>query len=126
MSLQDEISSLSPQLAAAAQAELDAWAPDASGYDEEFGSGGACDAICRRLSGVLAEQVEGVELHDGGWEGDDHAWLVCTRAGEAVMVDIPPYLYEQGGGYSWRKLEGVRLSPDDVVIASIDIPLALE
>ena len=121
MSLSGEIRALAGDLAQAAQKELDAWAPDAEGYDVEFGYGGACDAICRQLGEVLAEKVEGIELADGGQEGDDHAFVLCTRGGESVVVDIPPYLYERGGGYSWRKIEGVHLEARDVLVEDIDL-----
>jgi hypothetical protein len=123
MSLKSEIQAMAGELAAAAQQELDEWAPNQDGYDEELGYGGACDAISRRLSDVIMNKVEGVDLSDGGWEGDDHAYLLCSRGGESVVVDIPPSLYERGGGYSWRKIEGVKLEGRDVVIESIDLGL---
>ena len=126
MSLKSEIQAITLELAQAAQKELDEWVANAEGYDEEFGGGGACDAIARRLSDVVAEKVEEVEITDGGQDGDDHAYLLCSRAGENVVVDIPPYLYETGGGYSWRKLEGVKLEAQDVVVESIDLGQGVE
>jgi hypothetical protein len=126
MSLNGEIRTLAPELAAAAQKELDDWVQDEDGVDVEFGAGGVCDAISRRLADVIATHIEAVEIADGGWEGDDHAYLLCTRGAESVVVDLPPHLYEVGGGYSWRKIEGVRLTAQDVLIEDIEIPLTLQ
>jgi len=121
MSLSGEIRLLAGELAKAAQEELDAWKPDSEGHDELFGHGGACDAISQRLGGVLVERLEGIELAEGGWEGDDHAFVLATRGGESVAVDIPAFLYERGGGYSWRKIEGVKLEAQDVVVEEISL-----
>lgn len=121
MSLQSEIQALRGELAAAAQSELDTWVINEAGYDEEFGYGGACDAISRKMGDVLAGQLENTEVTDGGQDGDDHAYLLCLRANESVVVDIPPSLYEVGGGYSWRKRVGVRLEAQDVLVEEIDL-----
>jgi hypothetical protein len=120
MSLHGEIRAIADDLAQAAQAELNQWVPDAEGYDEEFGYGGACDAICRELGGMIAMRIAEVEIADGGQEGDDHAFVLCRRGAESVVVDIPAHLYETGGGYSWRKREGVKLEGGDVLIEPIE------
>jgi len=108
---------------AAAQRVLDDWQPDAEGYDEVLGTGGACDAIATAFADALqftyvdaGGNTTSPSFMDGGQDGDDHAWLIVYDDYEAVAVDIPPYVYETGGGYTWRKILGVRLSPADVVI----------
>lgn len=110
-------------LAAAAQRVLDDWQQDDEGIDEVFGSGGACDAIAGAFEDVLhftyvdaGGRETSPSFMDGGQDGDDHAWLIVYDDYEAVALDIPPYVYETGGGYNWRKIPGVRISPADIVI----------
>jgi hypothetical protein len=117
VSLKDVLESLRPKLAEAAQRVLDEWAPDEEGWDEEFGSGGACDAVSRAMSEII--DVEGVEVLEGGHDGDDHSWLIVYDDVDAYAVDIPPGVYETGGGYSWKKIDGASVSPDDVVIEPV-------
>lgn len=112
-----------PQLAAAAQRVLDAWEVDEDGYDEEFGTGGACDAISRVFGNTLqftytdaGGRTRDAGIVDGGQDGDDHAWLVVFDDYEIYAVDLPAAVYEVGGGYNWTKRAGVRVRPSDIVI----------
>ena len=102
---------------------LDEWEQDEEGFDEILGGGGACDAISGAFEDALHftyVDASGHEMSpsfmDGGQPGDDHAWLIVYDDYEAVAVDIPPYVYERGGGYSWRKIPGVKIRPSDIVI----------
>lgn len=36
-------------------------------------------------------------------------------------MDIPPRVYETGGGYSWKKIPDVVFKSDDIVIDNIPI-----
>lgn len=105
-------------MAEAAQRVLEAWTPDEDGYDEEYGGGGACDDVNAAVQ-ELVYSIEGVEVVDGGHDGDDHAWTIVYDDVDAFAVDIPPGVYEEGGGYSWRKKDGVTVSPDDVIISPV-------
>jgi hypothetical protein len=116
--LKHQLLSLRGEMAAAAQTVLDAWEQDEEGYDEEFGSGGACDAIQRAMSDVLSKLD--VSITEGGQPGDDHAYLIVYNDNEAYEVDIPPHVYERGGGYSWKKIPNVQLTPEHVVVQEID------
>lgn len=69
---------------------------------------------------MIDNGIPGVEIREGGWEGDDHAYIIVQRGRKAFVVDIPPEVYETGGGYSWRKRKGVQFEPDDVVIEEAD------
>lgn len=126
MPLKDELETLRPALAEAAQKVVDEWQPDEDGFDEDYGGGGVCDDVASAMSEVIGG-LEGVEITEGGHDGDDHAWLVVYDDTDAYSVDIPPGVYETGGGYSWRKIEGARISPEDVVIEPVrrsDVVLA--
>ncbi len=116
MSLRSRLEDLRPALAAAAQGVIDLWEQDDEGYDEEFGSGGACDAVAIAMAGALGS----IDTMDGGHDGDDHAYLIAYNDTEACVVDIPPGVYERGGGYNWRKIPGVQITEDDVVIEQIN------
>lgn len=109
-----QLDQLRPELAAAAQGVLDQWEQDEEGWDEEFGAGGACDAVAAAMQGALARA--GVDTVEGGHDGDDHAFLIAYSESEAYGVDVPPDVYEIGGGYVWRKRPGVTVSEDDVEI----------
>jgi hypothetical protein len=49
-----------------------------------------------------------------------------TDGQEAFIVDIPAHAYEVGGGYSWQKIEGAEIGPQDVIIEPLDMELAGE
>jgi hypothetical protein len=109
------IEAVRPALARAAQNEYDQWDQDEEGLDEVCGAGGICDRIADAFGYVL-NRLPGVDVMTGGQDGDDHAYIVAYTDTEAVSVDIPPGVYETGGGYTWKKRPGVRFSPSDVVI----------
>lgn len=121
LSLGDQLNQLRPQMAQAAQEVYNAWEQDEEGFDEEFGGGGICDQIEQALSGVIAENLEDAEIESGGQDGDDHAWVIVYNQREAYGVDIPPDVYEMGGGYKWTKIPDVTISPEDIYI--FEIPL---
>lgn len=112
------LQSLRPALARAAQKVYDGWEVDEDG-DGEYGSGGICDSVANALSEVVARALNDVTITDGGQDGDDHAYIVVLTDTEAVAVDIPPGVYETGGGYSWTKREGVQFDAGDVALDSL-------
>lgn len=114
--LGERLRALRPSLARAAQRVVDEWEQDDEGVDEEFGTGGACDAVARAMEDVIAQRMPGVEFRDGGQEGGDHAFVIVLTDSEAYAVDVPADVYETGGGYRWRKRRGAVISPEDVVV----------
>lgn len=120
MELRKALESLRPRLAEAAQAVIDAWEQDAEGWDEEYGEGGPCDDVASALSEAVYNAIPGVEVVDGGHDGDDHAYIIVYDESDAFAVDVPPHVYESGGGYSWQKLEGASVTADDVIIEPVD------
>lgn len=125
MGLKEELERLRPNLAAAAQRIVDEWEQDEEGLDPDLGSGGVCDRISDALGDVIFGEVDGVNVTEGGWEGDDHAWIIVYDDSDAFAVDIPPGVYETGGGYSWKKIEGAQIGPEDVVIEKVDRDLVV-
>jgi hypothetical protein len=117
--LGNTLMSLRPQLANAAQTIYNQWEQDPNGLDAHFGGGGICDEVSRAMADVVC-LIPGVELTEGGQPGDDHATLIVYNESEAYEVDIPPGVYETGGGYSWKKIPNVVIEPNDVLIAPIE------
>lgn len=112
------LQALRPALARAAQKVYDGWEVEEDG-DDDYGGGGICDDVANALGEVVNRALDDVTIVDGGQDGDDHAFIVVLTDTEAVAVDIPPDVYERGGGYSWEKIEGVRFDAGDVVLDSL-------
>jgi hypothetical protein len=108
------LEALRPKLAAAAQKVYDAWEVDEDGFDGEVGTGGVCDQVAEAMHGVI--DFDDVTVIDGGHDGDDHAFLIVYDDRDAFAVDIPPGVYETGGGYDWKKIPDVTIDGDDVEI----------
>lgn len=120
MKLLKRIYDIRSQLAGVAQGVYDEWEQDEDGFSEEHGYGGICDVIAESMGGWISSMMDGVEIADGGQEGDDHAFIVVLYKREAVLVDIPPHVYERGGGYNWKKKRGVKFNEDHVVVEPVD------
>jgi hypothetical protein len=121
MGLKMELQQLRRKMAAAAQKVYDRWEQDEEGHDEEFGTGGICDEIATAISNVIQDQAIGADIFEGGHEGDDHNWVIVQDGDEAYGVDIPPAIYEYGGGYNWTKREDVTFEPSHVVIFPVPL-----
>jgi hypothetical protein len=119
--LKTDLEHLRFEMAEAAQKVYDEWAQDEKGDDEELGSGGICDGVAEAIAGVIVSSLQNVETFDGGQEGDDHAWTIAQRDGEAFGVDINQRVYEIGGGYHWKKKPNVIIRPDQVEIFSVPL-----
>jgi hypothetical protein len=118
--LRNELEFLRPDIVKAAQEVLDAWQVDEQGFDEEFGAGGACDAIAIAISDLVAN-LDGIDIIQAGQDGDDHAWIIARRGDHAFEIDIPPYVYETGGGYNWKKKPNVQIQPSDIIIHPVNV-----
>lgn len=118
--LRRELEALRPEMAKAFQKVYDEWTQDEEGIDEELGTGGICDLVSEAIGSALSEHLGDVSFFCGGAEGDDHAWMIVQRAKEAYGVDISPGVYESGGGYRWKKREGIVLGPADIEIFPVD------
>ena len=113
-----QLLNLRGEIAKLAQQEYDSWEQDEEGVNEELGTGGICDGVCRAIQDLLVDN--GFTVKDGGQDGDDHAFTFAYKDGKAYGVDIPPHVYESGGGYSWVKKGGVVFEPSDIAIWEVD------
>jgi GNAT superfamily N-acetyltransferase len=126
------LKSLKPQFAAAAQKVYDEWdASDETYGDAEVGFGGICHLIVDEWVDLVAERgynatsfshSEQVHVSMTVWanppergedeDEDDYA----SEQVEVFDVDLNPYNYETGGGYSWKKIPDVTIDPGDISI----------
>lgn len=107
--LKNKIENLSDSIIAAAQAVYDDWDQDDEGWSDHFGhEGGICDAIAEAICDSLIKA--GIDSFTiSASVGEQHVWSIAIdrEKKEAVSVDISPYVYETGGGYVWKKRQGV-------------------
>lgn len=104
------------KLADVAQKVYDDW--DESNIDE-FAGGGICHLIAEDIASEL--NTNGIEATTVSSEiGEQHVWVVAKLEDGVYNIDIPPGVYERGGGYTWSKIEGVRFSQEDIIIERID------
>lgn len=110
---------LRPQMAIAAQNVYDNWVQD---EDDEYNGGGICQDIAEAISNVVNNNYSG--NFDVGTVsaqcGEQHVWVVMTVDDEAFEIDVPYSMYERGGGYNWQKIQGVKFSPNDIIISPMD------
>jgi hypothetical protein len=83
--------------------------------------GGICDEIASGIVDIVYNSFDDADAQVGGWPGDDHAPVIAVIRGVPYHIDIPPDVYEVGGGYNWRVLEGVIISPSYVVIRRLPL-----
>lgn len=104
-------------IARAAQDVYDNW-DQVDGYSEAYGTGGICDdvaaEICRELEragyGCFTLYNE-YETHTAAYVYDESAEGAYEgEYGALIRVDIHPSNYEDGYGYTWRKIPDVRFS----------------
>lgn len=99
----------------AAQRQYDGWEQDHDGQDVELGSGGICHLIADDLVDVLySHKIENVRSVTSNYE--QHVYIVGQFKEGIYEIDIPHYVYETGGGFTWKKIPNVKFSRNDIVI----------
>lgn len=115
--LKDEayLKTLSPLFAAAAQKVYDQWEQDEDGMDEVLGTGGICQDIAAGICDVMS--WHGIDCSTVSQsQGEQHVYSVCQIQEGVYEVDIPPYSYENGGGYTWTKIPNVKFDESFITI----------
>lgn len=118
-----ELEALRSDFCEAAQAVYDNWDQDVEGHCDEYAHGGICHDIAEAICDVLYKNEIGCTTFSPSI-GDVHVWAVADIEGEAYRVDIIPYLYEQGGGYTWKKIPDIIFEDDDIIIESMGYPFS--
>jgi hypothetical protein len=106
---------LKPKLVLAAQQVYDNWEQNEEGYCDSLGQGGICQDIASAMVGVLDKNdIESATVSQT--IGEQHVYVVAKTEDGIYEVDIPPYVYETGGGYCWKKIPNVKFDEKDVII----------
>ncbi len=127
--LKNKIESLIPRMVSKVQRVYDNWNQDEEDYDEMYGHGGICDdiadAICQVLMNNDIDSFSSYNEYDfhtsayaydfSKYDGYEHKEQGID---ERIMykVDIPPYIYETGSGYTWKKIPGVKFDKKDFIV----------
>lgn len=94
-------------------------------YDEwdqdwdEYGGGGICQDIAVAISYILGRHSIENSVVSQTIE-DIHVYVVAKLKDGIYRVDISPYIYEAGFGYSWKKIPGVVFTVEDITVELID------
>lgn len=110
---------LSSKMAVAAQKVYDQW--DQSDVENDpLNGGGICQDIADEIAGVL--NMSGVDATTVSAQiGEQHVWTVVKVKEGVYEVDIPPSIYETGGGYTWKKLLDVKFDSNDLRINRLSV-----
>lgn len=113
-----QIKDLRPELASAAQKVYDEWDQNEEGFCDWLGYGGICQDIADAMAEVLGKH--GIDCTTFSQEvGEQHVFVIAKTDDGVFSVDIPPYLYETGGGYCWKKIPDVKFDSRYVVISGL-------
>jgi len=119
--LYNTLLTLRKDLASSAQKVYDDWEQDDEGYDDVYGGGGICDDIADAMCDVIYNKTnyECFHLYN---EHDCHTsiYVFDNNTKEIYNVDIPPYVYEKGYGYTWKKIKDVSFNLNHIDINEVD------
>lgn len=103
------------QLATIAQTIYDKWdASDKYYGDWQVGFGGICHLIADEITSHLNDI--GIYAQTVSSDAEVHVYVVTKTKEGVYLVDIPPHLYETGGGYNWKKIPEVVFNENYIVI----------
>lgn len=110
-------SQIASEACSEAQKVYDAWEQDEEGIDDHYGAGGICDDIAESICEVINRKTT-LECFVDYNEYDTHTSVFAYDYDNKRLfnVDIPPSVYETGGGYTWKKKNDVTFDRSDVVV----------
>ena len=121
-----QINAIRLKLIDVASKEYDKW-NQVDGYDEELGSGGICHLIADRMIEILDEEFNtvGKEIFATTKNLSDvqHVNVLVALSDGIYELDLPYWIYETGGGFSWTKKPDVVFETDDIVLYKLDSDL---
>lgn len=109
----DQVKQHFSELITVAQKVYDEWDEDV----EEYAGGGICHLIADEICNVL--QHNGYNCVTVSSSHEQHVYCVIQVKEGVYSIDIPYHYYETGGGFSWKKIQEVQFSPDDITLYRI-------
>jgi len=109
---------LSSKLAKAAQEVYDDWSQDEKGYDSEVGYGGICHLIVDKMLPILDKA--GIECSSVSSSHEQHVYIAAKFSEGVFTIDVPHSIYEKGGGFTWKKIPGIKFDSSDIVFRKVD------
>jgi len=115
--LKQKIKSILPKLTKKAQEEYDRW--DEENIDE-YAGGGICHILADEFVDIFNQN--NIDASSLSHPFKQHVYVVVfdTENKKAITVDLPEYVYETGGGFSWKKVEDVEIEPSDFIIEEVN------
>lgn len=113
---EQEIKKHIPKILPRVQKVYDEWDEE---YKEVLGGGGICQDIADEIAGVLSESGLDAAVVSQA-VGDQHVYTVTKTDSGVFRVDINPRIYEEGAGYHWEKIPGVKFDAGDIDIEFLD------
>lgn len=113
------ITSLLPQLAAAAQNVYDQWDQDQEGIDDVYGGGGICDDIADAFCTILQNHNLDCTTQYNEYDTHTSTYVSDHETHTVYNVDIHPSHYEKGYGYNWTKIPNVQFKPNMISVNQI-------
>lgn len=111
------LKALIPEMVPRVQFVYDQWdQSDEEFGDPELGFGGICQNVAEQISEVVSTGTDFDVTTVSSQVGEQHVWTVVKTPDGVYSIDIPPYLYETGGGYNWQKSMEVQFDPSYFVI----------
>ncbi len=121
ISLKQAILPLRTELAFAAQKVYNDWNV-VEGEEDFLNGGGICQDIAEAMCGVINQKFPQITCSTmDASVGDQHVFSIAYLPEDTqgyVVIDISPYLYETGGGYSWKKIPNVVFDANDVSVTA--------
>lgn len=105
---------LMPQILQAAQRDYDNWYESQT---DTYAGGGICHIIAESICDVLSDA--GINCVTVSCSHEQHVYVAAQFDEGVYTIDIPYYVYEEGGGFSWRKLPDIKFDANDVVFYKV-------
>lgn len=106
----DDAKRLIPQFLKAAQQNYDDWNEEDI---DTYAGGGICHIIADSICGVLSDA--GIECTTVSCSYEQHVYVAGKFREGVYTIDIPYHVYEEGGGFSWKKIPDITFDSRDVV-----------
>jgi hypothetical protein len=115
------IKKLLPQIVSAAQKQYDRWEivdNDEIGFQDEFAGGGICHLIADEISGIL--HSAGIPCQSVSSNYEQHVYCVAQCSDGIFEIDVPYHNYETGGGFTWKRIDGIVFDESYVTVSRLD------